>query len=273
MLWGRCYEGDGAPAYWPWVQIIRSHVHDRDPRTISSEMGSGAADIAQVVSEVRDSLPGLPVPPELEPEQARFRLFDSITTFFKTASHNEPLVLIIDDLQWADRPTLLLLQFLIPELRRSRVLVLGTYRDPDVTPDHPLWEVIGTLQRQHHAYERIALGGLTLEETRAMLETAAQHELDVHQLQLAEAVYAETNGNPFFIEEVIRHLVETRAALSRGRALDHGRHPGGGPRDPGRGARNDRKTCGATLRRVQPGPPRRLSDRARVQSRIARARV
>src|SRR3972149_2074641 len=90
VLWGRCYEGEGAPAYWPWVQAIRSYVHDRDPQSLMSEMGPGAADIAQIVSEVRDRLPGLPAPPSLEPEQARFRLFDSITTFLKNASRSQP---------------------------------------------------------------------------------------------------------------------------------------------------------------------------------------
>src|SRR5262249_7167805 len=66
VLWGRCYEGEGAPAYWPWVQIIRAYVHDREPEKLLTEMGSGAADIAQVVSAVRERLPGLPEPPPLE---------------------------------------------------------------------------------------------------------------------------------------------------------------------------------------------------------------
>jgi hypothetical protein len=93
VLWGRCYEGEGAPAYWPWVQIIRTYVHDREPKTLLSEMGPGAADIAEVVSEVRERLPGLPSPSRLEPEEARFRLFDSITTFIKNASNSQPLAL------------------------------------------------------------------------------------------------------------------------------------------------------------------------------------
>jgi len=90
VLWGRCYEGEGAPAYWPWVQVVRSYVHDRDPKELMSEMGPGAADIAQVVSEVRERLPGLPTPPALEPEQARFRLFDSITTSSRTHRRASP---------------------------------------------------------------------------------------------------------------------------------------------------------------------------------------
>ncbi|MDP6715458.1 MAG: serine/threonine-protein kinase, partial [SAR202 cluster bacterium] len=80
VLWGRCYEEQGVPPYWPWVQAIRSYVRDRDPEDISSEMGSAAGVIAEVVSDVRDRLPGLPRPAQIDdPESARFRLFDSIT--------------------------------------------------------------------------------------------------------------------------------------------------------------------------------------------------
>ncbi len=113
VLWGRCYEEQGVPPYWPWVQAIRGYVRERDPERLSSEMGSGAADIAEIVSYVRDRLPGLPRPQQIDdPESARFRLFDSITAFLKTASERQPLMLIIDDLHWSDRPSLLLLQFL-----------------------------------------------------------------------------------------------------------------------------------------------------------------
>ncbi|MCH8009985.1 MAG: protein kinase, partial [Chloroflexi bacterium] len=106
VLWGRCHERAGQPSYWPWVQAIRSYVHTRDLQALASDMGSGAADIAQVVTEIRDRLPGLSTPPVLEPEEARFRLFDSITTFLKNASNREPLVIVLDDIQWADEASL-----------------------------------------------------------------------------------------------------------------------------------------------------------------------
>ncbi|MCI0857707.1 MAG: ATP-binding protein, partial [Chloroflexi bacterium] len=93
VLWGRCHESRGAPPYWPWIQFIRSYVREREPEQLSSEMGSGAADIAEIVSDVSTRLPGLQAAPKLDdPEQARFRLFDSITTFLKSASTNKPLV-------------------------------------------------------------------------------------------------------------------------------------------------------------------------------------
>jgi eukaryotic-like serine/threonine-protein kinase len=203
VLWGRCYEGEGAPAYWPWVQIIRSYVHDKEPKELMSEMGPGAADIAQVVSEVKERLPGLPVPPALEPEQARFRLFDSITTFLKNASKNQPLVLVIDDLHWADKPSLLLLQFLARELRGARLLVLGTYRDVELRRQHPLAETLGELARQQLS-QRILLRGLTERDVDRFIEVTAG--ISPPQA-LVEAVYRETEGNPFFVNEIVRLLV------------------------------------------------------------------
>jgi class 3 adenylate cyclase len=208
VVWGRCYEGEGAPAYWPWVQIIRSYVHDRDPHAISSEMGSGAADIAQVVSEVRDRLPGLPAPPTMEPEQARFRLFDSIATFLRNAARARPLVMILDDLHWADKSSLLLLRFLASELRESRALVLGTYRDTELERGHPLADVLAGLRREP-SYKRVLLRGLSAEETKSLLEAVAEHQLGPGELMMVEALHAETEGNPFFVEEIVRHLVET----------------------------------------------------------------
>jgi len=203
VLWGRCYEGEGAPAYWPWVQLIRSYAHDRDPQALMSEMGPGAADIAQVVSEVRERLPGLPTPPALEPEQARFRLFDSITTFLRNASNRQPIVLVLDDLHWADKPSLVLLQFLARELRGARLLVLCTYRDVELRRQHPLSQTLGELAREGLS-QRILLRGLTERDVARFIEITAG-VTPPHAL--VEAVYRETEGNPFFVNEIVRLLV------------------------------------------------------------------
>ena len=203
VLWGKCYEGEGAPAYWPWVQLVRTYVYDRDPKELMSEMGPGAADIAEVVSEVRERLPGLPAPPQLEPEQARFRLFDSITTFLKNASLRQPHVLVLDDLHWADKPSLLLLQFMARELRGSRLLVLGTYRDVELRRGHPLSQTLGELTREGLT-QRILLRGLTEGDVKRFIEVTAGVQPPE---TLVEAVYRETEGNPFFVNEVVRLLV------------------------------------------------------------------
>ncbi|MDP9180990.1 MAG: protein kinase, partial [Chloroflexota bacterium] len=203
VLWGRCYEGEGAPAYWPWVQIIRSHVHDKEPKELMSEMGPGAADIAQVVSEVKERLPGLPAPPQLEPDQARFRLFDSITTFLKNASRGAPLMVVLDDMHWADKPSLLLLQFLAKELRGSRLLVLGTYRDVELRRQHPLAQTLGELNRENLS-QRVLLRGLTENDVKRFVEVTAGSSPSE---ALVQAVYRETEGNPFFVNEIVRLLV------------------------------------------------------------------
>src|SRR5262249_36528197 len=153
-------DGEGAPAFWPWVQAIRAHVQECAPDVLAGEMTSGAADIAQVVSEVRERLPGLPAPPTLEPEQARFRLFDSVTHFLRNVAQRPPLVLVIDDLQSADTPSLLLLQFLARNMRGARLLVIATYRDVDLNRHHPLAAALAELAREHLS-ERVLLRGLS----------------------------------------------------------------------------------------------------------------
>jgi class 3 adenylate cyclase/tetratricopeptide (TPR) repeat protein/tRNA A-37 threonylcarbamoyl transferase component Bud32 len=202
VLWGRCYESDGAPVYWPWVQVIRSYVHERDEATLRSEMGTGAADIAQVVSNIHDRLPGLPVPPQLEPEQARFRLFDSVATFLKNAARHKPLVLILDDIHSADEPSLMLLQFLARELRGAPLLVVATYRDMQLGRHHPLSKVVAALAGESLS-RRVVLRGLGEEDVARYIEMTTRLSPPP---ELVTAVYRETEGNPFFVSEVVRLL-------------------------------------------------------------------
>jgi tetratricopeptide (TPR) repeat protein len=202
VLWGRCYEGEGAPAYWPWVQAIRAYVHGRDAEALRSELGTGAADIAQVVSEVRERLPDLPTPASMEPEQARFRLFDSITTFLKNAANAQPLVLILDDLHWADKPSLLLLQFVARGLGGARLLLVATYRDVEVRRQHPLSSTLAELAREQLS-QRVVLRGLSEDEVARFIEMScgvAPPE------GLVAAVHKDTEGNPFFVKEVVNLL-------------------------------------------------------------------
>ena len=100
VLWGRCYEEQGAPPYWPWVQPIRAYVQQASAEQLVTEMGPGAPNIAEIIPEVRRKLPDLETPPGLEPGPARFRLFDSITTFLKNSAQRQPLMLVLDDLHW-----------------------------------------------------------------------------------------------------------------------------------------------------------------------------
>ncbi|RIK37526.1 MAG: hypothetical protein DCC58_17865 [Chloroflexi bacterium] len=203
VLWGRCYEWEGTPAYWPWVQIIRAYVHERDPQGLRSELGAGAGDVAEIVSEIRERLPGLPASPATQPDQARFRLFDSIATFLSNASRHQPLMLVLDDLHWADRPSLLLLEFLTRELRAARVLLLGTYRDVELGRHHPLSQTLAELSRSR-ATRRIVLRGLLETDVERYIALSAGI---TPPEGLPAAVHRETEGNPFFMAEVVRLLV------------------------------------------------------------------
>ena len=203
VLAGSCYDGEGAPAFWPWLQIVRSYAETTAPDKLLSIMGPGAADIAQFVSELKERLPDLPPPPSLEPEQARFRLFDSVTTFLKNASKRQPLVVVLDDLHWADKPSLLLLQFLARDLKDSRILVVGTYRDMELGRQHPLSQTLAELSRRGLS-ARILLRGLAEQDVARFIEMTAGIKPDE---KLVATVYQQTEGNPFFLNEIVRLLV------------------------------------------------------------------
>ena len=205
VLWGRCHESRGAPPFWPWVQAIRSYVREREPDRLRSEMGSGAADIAEIVSDVRERIPDLPPSPQLDdPEQARFRLFDSVTAFLKSASRGQPLAIILDNLHWADKPSLLLLEFLAQEFSDSRLLVIGTYRDVDLSRQHPLAETLGELTKER-LFQRVLLRGLSQQDVGRFIEITSGVGPPRGLLQ---AVHAQTEGNPLFVTEVVRLLVQ-----------------------------------------------------------------
>jgi DNA-binding CsgD family transcriptional regulator len=214
-LWGRCYEGEGAPPYWPWVQPLKTYLERTSPEELRADLGPGASDLGELLPELREKLPGLESPPALEPEQARFRLFNSVTTFLKNLSQRKPLVLVLDDLHWADRSSLLLLQFLSQQLGDSPLLVLGTYRDVEVNPQHPLSDTLAQLSREP-VFRRQSLQGLSLEDAGAFMElTAGMRPTQ----QLINTVYSRTEGNPFFTAEVVRLLSE-RGALQEAAGVE-----------------------------------------------------
>lgn len=172
VLWGRCYEDQGMPPYWPWTQAMRFHIRDVDHEQLREEMGSGAPDIAEVIPDLWEQYPNLEPPPHLEPEQARFRLFNSIATFLKNAAQIRPMVLVMDDLHWADTPSLALVEFLSREIAESNLLVIGTYRDMELSRQHPLSKTLGGLARER-LYQRIPLKGLALSELGQLIQATA----------------------------------------------------------------------------------------------------
>jgi len=204
VWWAACLEQQGTPPYWPWVQPFRSYVQQADPESIAAHMGAGAADLAEIIPSVRDRLPDLPPVSPLEPEQARFRLFDSISAFLENFARSQPLMLVLDDLQWADQPSLLLLEYLAHQIPGKNILILGTYRDTDVNREHPLGRTLASLARMA-SYHREELVGLEGEEIRQLIDDVTGAEPSE---ELVTSISEHTDGNPFFMTEVIRLLSE-----------------------------------------------------------------
>ena len=215
VLVGRCWEAGGAPAYWPWMQALRGYIRDCETETLRSQLGAGAANLAQIVPELRERFPDLPELPALDGADARFRLFDATAQFLKTASRMRPLVLALDDLHAADAPSLLLLQFLARELADSRLLVLGALRDVDPLPGRMLTRMLAELAREP-VTRRLSLAGLS--ET-AVAEYVERTAAALVSPELVAALYQETEGNPLFVTETVRLLA--LEGVQRG-ATEHG---------------------------------------------------
>jgi DNA-binding NarL/FixJ family response regulator len=205
VLWGRCYEEPGAPPYWPWVQVIRAFAETQDDERLRAILGTGASDLAEMLPELAQRLPDLPSAPRpADATQARFRLFDAIAAFWKRAAAETAHLLILDNLHWADTPTLRLLEFLAPEVGESRLLVLGTYRDIELSRHHPLSNTLGELARDPR-FQRVRLTGLSLGETTRLMAAASGRAVPG---DLLAAVHSQTEGNPLFLGEITRFLIQ-----------------------------------------------------------------
>jgi class 3 adenylate cyclase/tetratricopeptide (TPR) repeat protein len=214
-LTGHCVEMSGGPPYLPYVEMIEQAINSpRRSLALSNALGNVAAEIARIAPALRRAFPNIPPPVDLPAELARRYVWNSFSEFIGRAAQAQPLLLVLEDLHWADESTLLLTEYLAPLLPEMPVLVLGTYRDVEVDLQHPLARVIGQLGRRR-LVERVNLRRLSFDGVRAMLrELAGQPAPD----QLARMIDRETEGNPFFVEEVYLHLVESGVLLD-----EHGR--------------------------------------------------
>ena len=208
VLTGRCYEGEVALPYRPFVDAFRQYMRERPDRELRHELGEGAPEVAKLVSEVRQRFPEIPEAPPLEAEAERLRLFESISAFVRNAAAANPLVLFLDDIHWADKPSLLLMRYLARSVAGQRVLILAAYRDVELDRTHPLSEMIAILRREQ-PYQRVLLRGLPEHDVLAFLTAIESSEATAEgRHDLAAALYRETEGNPFFIREVLSHLFE-----------------------------------------------------------------
>ncbi|HTN24770.1 MAG TPA: AAA family ATPase [Solirubrobacteraceae bacterium] len=204
VLWGRAWDGGGAPAYWPWLRIVRRLASERDIVPALHALGPEAAGrltrlipgLAPAPAPVNGG--GAPDPPDSD--AARFQLFDAITSLLRAAATQGPLVLILDDLHGADHPSLLLLGFLAVHLRDTPILVIGTYREAEARLDPQLAGSLGEIIRHG---QRLPLRGLRERDVGAVVERVAGRRPPDRVLR---AIHLATEGNPFFIDELVRLL-------------------------------------------------------------------
>jgi tetratricopeptide (TPR) repeat protein len=200
VAWARGWDGGGAPAFWPWVQVVRAVAADRDDDELRADLGAGARWVAQLAPELRERL-GLPEAGDLESEQARFALFDAVTVFLRNAAQREPLLVLLDDLHTADLPSLLLLAFLARSLGESRVVAVTTHHEAGPRRGSEVEAVFGELTRFGR---RVELTGLGHDDLRALVVHRSGAEPSEELLRSLEAL---TDGNPFYSDEVVRLLV------------------------------------------------------------------
>ncbi len=203
-LAGRCYETEGTPPFIPWVEMVEHSAAIVPKAAFRDVLGDAAPEVAKLVPELRRTFPDIPAPIELPPEQQRRYLFNSFLDFVKRASQSTPQVMLVDDLHWADDSTLLLLQHVAQHAREIPLLIVGTYRDVDLEVARPFAKTLEALTRQRLAH-KVSLRRLSNDGVGGMLRALSRQEPPE---DLVATIYTETEGNPFFVEEVFQHLSE-----------------------------------------------------------------
>lgn len=207
VLVGKTHESAGMPAYWPWVEVGRawSEQNTGDLTLLQPTLGTAGPELTRIFPELREMAPNIAEPePIIDPESAQFRLLDAYTTFVRAMAEHRPLLIVLDDLHWADRPTLMLLQHLARTLARMRVLIIGIYRDTEVVRASALSETLANLNREP-GFERIVLRGLERQEVGAYIRATANVNVSP---TLIQRIHEATEGIPFFLSEVVNLMAE-----------------------------------------------------------------
>ena len=207
VLQGGCYEYEASIPYLPLSEGLREWASAQPEAQLRERLGDLAAEMARLAPEIEARIGPLHPNPPLPPQEEGLRLFDHFARFLQGLSAGNGLLLFIDDLHWADRGTLSLLNYLLRRLRSERVLVLAAYREIELDRAHPLAATLVDWSRERWAaLTRLHLGRLSLEDCRVLL--AGLFGLKEISPEFSEAIFRETEGNPFFIEEVIKALIE-----------------------------------------------------------------
>jgi DNA-binding SARP family transcriptional activator len=204
VLYGRAFE-ETIVSYEPFVAALRHYVVASPVEALRAQLGRGGGELARLVPDLRERVPDLPEPIHGDPAGERYRAFEAVAELLRRASEERPLILILDDLHAGDAGTLLLLRHIAHFPHPSKLLVLGTYRDTELAPDHPLSEALVELRRDA-LLAVVSVAGLTEHEIDALIDARAGAHVPA---DLARAISARTAGNPFFVSELVNHLLES----------------------------------------------------------------
>jgi class 3 adenylate cyclase len=212
VLYGRSDE-DAIVPYQPFVEALRHSVAAYSPAMLHQRLHGLEQDLARVFPELLGRLADAPHAAPSDAVSERYRLFEAITGLLTGITATHPVMFILDDLQWADKPTVLLLRHLVRSAHDAPLLIIVCYREMELGSDHPLTDLIADLRRESYVTSA-GLDGLSEAESRVMLEGLARDDVGS---SLSAALYRETGGNPLFLEELLRHLMETdRVPLGEG---------------------------------------------------------
>lgn len=205
VLYGRSDEDLGIP-YQPWVEAMTHLIAQTPDALLDQHVAERGSQLARLVPDLGVRTTSTAPGPDAETE--RLMLFDSVVDLLTRVSIQRPVLLVFDDLHWSDHPSVQLLRHVVMGATPRRVAVLGTFRDTEVRDDHPLAALLAKLHREP-GVERIQLHGLTDDDVLALVDELRGPDPAAARLTLRDAVLAETDGNPFFVGEILRHLAET----------------------------------------------------------------
>ncbi len=215
VLSGRCpalFRMNGVPPYVLWNDVIRDYLENSTSEQLFKVIGYYPAEVAKLVPEVAQKLRVIPKSLPINPEHERNRVFEAVSQFVTNISRELPLLIILDDLQWADQSSLLLLHYLARGIHRESMLLLGAYRDVYVNEKHSLFPVLTELNRER-LLQSVPLKRLSFNDASEMIKRIlAQDDIST---EFSKLVYEKTRGNPFFVEEVIKSLKEDEVIYRR----------------------------------------------------------
>jgi len=208
VLYGRCpalFRMDGVPPYILWSEVIKDYLEGSSPEQLYRVIGFYPSEVCKLVPELRQRLGAVPQSLPIGPEHERDRLFEAVSQFVMNISKEASLLVVLDDLQWTDQTSLLLMHYLARGVYKTPLLLLGAYRETDIDERHPLSSVLAELNRER-LLQSVLLKRMSLSDVSEMIKQLLEQN-DVPK-EFCELVYEKMRGNPFFVEELVKSLKE-----------------------------------------------------------------